>query len=83
MDRATKPLRQRPWFGVCLFALIMSGIMSFLVTGLTTLKVAGVIDGFFIVWMNAWALAWSIAFPTLLVGRPFVMRFVGWVTRPD
>lgn len=71
-----------PLCGLCLFALIMSGIMSFLVTGVTTFKVAGPVDGVFGMWMAAWALAWSVAFPTLLVGRPFVMRFVAWITTP-
>ncbi len=77
-----RAILHHPWFGVCLFALIMSGIMSLLVTGVTAFKVAGPVEGVFGIWMSAWALAWSIAFPTLLVGRPFVMRFVGWVTRP-
>ena len=76
MSEQRKSLCQHPWFGPSVFALIMSGIMSLFVTGVTTLKVVGVFDGFFGLWLNAWGLAWMIAFPTLLIGRPIVTRFV-------
>ena len=59
-----------------LFALITSGIMSFLVSGIATWKALGLITGFFGTWMSAWSVAWAVAFPTLLIVGPAVRRLL-------
>lgn len=63
-----------------LIALILSGMMSFLVSGVATWKAMGILPGFFGHWLEAWSFAWPVAFPTLLICRPFVTRFIGGMT---
>ena len=63
-----------------LTALILSGMMSFLVSGVATWKAMGLVPGFFGDWINAWVFAWPVAFPTLLLCRPSVTRLVERMT---
>ena len=63
------------------FALISSGIMSFLVSGVATARNMGFIDGFVGLWMSAWIPAWALACPTLFLIAPSVRAFVGRNTR--
>ncbi len=60
-----------------LFGLILSALMSFLVSGIATFRNAGLVDNFFIVWINAWLPSWLIAFPVVLVVAPIARRLVG------
>lgn len=61
-----------------IIALLVSGGMSFMVSGLATMRAIGLISGFLGIWMTSWAYAWIVAFPALLVLRPLITR---WVTR--
>jgi TM2 domain-containing membrane protein YozV len=56
-----------------LFGFILSALMSFLVSGIATFRNAGLVDGFFLTWINAWA----IAFPVVLVVAPITRKLVG------
>jgi len=58
------------------FGFVLSGLMSCLVSGISTLRVAGLADGFATTWMGAWMLAWLIAFPVVLIAAPFARRIV-------
>ncbi|MEM9756300.1 MAG: DUF2798 domain-containing protein [Pseudomonadota bacterium] len=64
-------------------ALITSGVMSCMVSGLSILRATGAVPGFFGVWMGAWVFAWAIAFPLLALVAPLARRFVARLTRPD
>ncbi|MEM1236462.1 MAG: DUF2798 domain-containing protein [Pseudomonadota bacterium] len=64
-----------------LVSLIVSGLMSCMVSGVSTLRALGFIDGFFGAWMSNWAVSWSIAFPVLLIVGPIVRRAVAARTR--
>ncbi|MEP2642540.1 DUF2798 domain-containing protein [Roseobacter sp.] len=66
-----------------LFGLILSGLMSFLVSGIATLRTLGPIDGFFPVWIMTWLPSWSVAFPTVLVVAPLARRLVAKMVRPE
>lgn len=59
-----------------LIALIVSGGMSFLVSGLATWRALGPAEGFVGIWMTSWVFAWCVAFPALVVLRPIVTRAV-------
>ena len=59
-----------------LFGLILSGLMSLLVSGISTWRAAGLGPGFAQLWCTAWLTAWSIAFPVVLVVAPFTRRMV-------
>jgi hypothetical protein len=52
-------------------------MMSFIVSGIATFRNAGLVDGFFGMWINAWVPSWLIAFPIVLVVAPFARRLVG------
>jgi hypothetical protein len=66
-----------------IFAATMSGIMSFLVSGVATWKAIGITADFVWRWLAAWANAWPIAFATLLVVAPLVRRIVAAVVAPS
>ncbi|MGN6156929.1 MAG: DUF2798 domain-containing protein [Devosia sp.] len=60
-----------------LFGFILSALMSFLVSGIATFRNAGLVDGFFNIWVSAWLPSWLIAFPVVLVVAPIARRLVG------
>ncbi|WP_299672266.1 DUF2798 domain-containing protein [uncultured Roseobacter sp.] len=66
-----------------LFGFILSGLMSFMVSGIATFRSLGLIDGFFMLWITNWLPSWSVAFPTLLIVSPLTRRLVAKLTRPD
>ena len=57
--------------------LVLSALMSFVVSGTSTLKAVGITPGFPSSWMAAWIISWIVAYPTLLVVLPIVRRIVG------
>lgn len=66
-----------------LFALILSGVMSLLVSGLSTLRATGLIPGFASLWLGAWLTAWLLALPLVLLISPLTQRVVEWLVRSD
>jgi len=55
-------------------ALLLSGFMSFIMSGAITFINLGLIDGFIGVWLHAWIVAYAIAFPTILLVFPFARK---------
>jgi hypothetical protein len=70
-----------PRFAPFLFGLLLSGMMSFLVSGVATFRALGAVDGFLGFWVAAWLPSWAVAFPTVLVAAPLVRRIVAALTR--
>ncbi len=66
-----------------LFALIMSGLMSCVVTGIATLKAIGFSPSTLGDWMASWAFCWPIAFTVILTLGPFVQRLIARLVRPE
>lgn len=64
-----------------LFGFILSALMSFLVSGIATFRNAGLVDGFFLTWINAWWPSWLVAFPVVLIVAPIARRLVGIIVR--
>ena len=64
-------------FAPILFGLILSGLMSLMVSGLSTLRAIGMTPSFPGIWMGNWAVSWAIAFPVVLVVAPLTRRIVG------
>lgn len=62
--------------------LVLSLLMTFIVSLISTLKGVGLAPDFIAVWSPAWGLSWLAAFPTLLLVLPVVRRIVGWVCQP-
>ena len=55
-------------------SLLLSGFMSFIMSGAITVVNLGVIDGFMSIWLHAWIIAYAIAFPTILLVFPFARK---------
>lgn len=64
-------------FAPALFGFILSGFMSFAVSGIAMLRNAGVVDGLLGLWVNAWLPSWAFAFPVVLIVAPITRRMVG------
>lgn len=64
------------------FGLLLSGFMSFLVSGLSTMIAIGVNSALPMAWLSAWLVSWSLAFPSVLVVAPFVRRILARIVRP-
>ena len=63
-------------FETVAFGLLLSGMMSFIVSGVSTLIASGLGPGFPVLWMSAWLPSWAIAFPSVLVVAPIVRRIL-------
>lgn len=59
--------------------LVLSIIMTFIISGVSTLRGVGLTPDFLRLWMQAWALSWMVAFPTLILVLPLVRKIVGMV----
>ena len=57
-------------------------LMTFVVSGISTVKALGLTAEFLQTWPGAWALSWLVAFPTLLLVLPLVRRLVALVVAP-
>jgi hypothetical protein len=70
-------------FAPALFGLILSGLMSLLVAGISTYRAVGLGDAFAGLWISAWLAAWLVAFPVVLVVAPLAHRAVSLLVSPS
>ncbi|WP_119157650.1 DUF2798 domain-containing protein [Caldimonas tepidiphila] len=63
-------------FAPALFALLLSGMMSLIVSGVSTYRNAGFAEAFGALWISAWLPSWLIAFPVVMVLAPFARKIV-------
>ena len=63
-------------FAPVAFGFVLSALMSFLVSGISTFRTAGLVDGFSSLWIGAWLPSWLVAFPVVLVVAPVARRVV-------
>lgn len=63
-------------FEPILFGFLLSGLMSLLVAGISTLRAAGLGPGFLSLWAGSWLTAWLFAFPAVLLVSPVARRIV-------
>ena len=61
-------------FAPALFGLVLSGLMSWLVSGISTYRAVGADPGFVGLWTGAWLSAWLVAFPVVLFVAPIARR---------
>lgn len=64
-----------------LFGLLLSGLMSFVVSGIATFRALGLNETFFVDWIQSWISSWLVAFPTVLVVAPLVRKMVARITQ--
>ena len=66
-------------FELPLFALLLSGLMSFLVSGVALMRTLGTIPEW-TAWGHAWLSSWLVAFPSVILIAPLVRKIVArWV----
>ena len=70
-------------FAPVVFGLILSGLMSALVSGISTLRAAGLSEALPALWLGAWLASWAVAFPAVLVVAPITRRLVARLVRED
>jgi hypothetical protein len=70
-------------FGPFLVGAVLSGLMSWMVSGVATLKAAGQAPDFLTLWMASWLTSWLIAFPAVLLAAPLSRRLVQLVLKPE
>ncbi|KQK31994.1 hypothetical protein ARD30_08335 [Bosea thiooxidans] len=69
-------------YATVVMPFFLSVLMTFVVSGISTLKALGPTAAFIQTWPVSWALSWVVAFPTLLLVLPVVRRLVGLVVAP-
>lgn len=69
-------------FEPVLFGLILSGSMSLLVSGISTLRAAQPGAAFFTLWVTSWLTSWLFAFPSVLIAAPLTRRVVAKLVAP-
>lgn len=69
-------------FAPVLFGFFLSGLMSLIVSGISTLRAAGLGPEVFSLWMTAWLTSWLVAFPTILIVAPLARRVVARLVEP-
>ena len=67
-------------FAPFLFGFFLSMIMSFIISGASTISTVGLVADLPIFWLRAWLSSWVIAFPAVLVVAPFARRIVARLT---
>lgn len=63
------------------FSLLLSGMMSFIVSGVTIARTRG-IDHLPAEWIGGWVPSWAVAFPCVLLVAPIARRIVARLTIP-
>lgn len=66
-------------YAAIIMPLVLSLLMTFVVSAISTWKSLGLTPLFLSTWPIAWGLSWLVAFPTLLVVLPVVRRIVGLI----
>ena len=56
------------------YSLFLSGIMTFIVTGVATVRAVGMTSDVFHLWLTAWPLSWLISFPSVTIVSPLARR---------
>jgi uncharacterized membrane protein len=65
-----------------LFGFFLTLFMTFIVSGIATVRAVGLGGGFLTLWMSSWFASWAVAFPVVLVVAPAVRRLVARLTQP-
>jgi hypothetical protein len=63
------------------FSFFLSGMMSFIITGVATLRAIGLSVDIIRLWLTAWPLSWLIAFPAVTVVAPVARALAKLVMR--
>jgi hypothetical protein len=65
-------------YAAVVMPLVLSVLMTFVVSAISTLRSLGPTPAFIATWPAAWAISWLVAFPTLLAVLPLVRKIVAF-----
>ena len=65
-----------------IFALFVSIMMTFIISGVSTHSAISFTDGFFTSWMNAWGKSWVVTCPIQLIVLPKARKIVSVCVLP-
>lgn len=69
-------------YGPVLFSLVLSGLMSLLVSGISTFRTLQTYQDFLDVWVGTWLTGWLFAFPAVMLAAPLARKVVVLLTAP-
>jgi hypothetical protein len=69
-------------FQAIVFGFLLSGLMTLIVSAVTTARNVGIDDDFVRRWLSAFSTAWPVTFPTATLVAPFVRRLVERMVEP-
>lgn len=69
-------------YNATILPAILSGLMTLIISFITTFANLGLGDLFLQKWLSAWIFSWLIAFPTLVVLLPIVRKLVANFVEP-
>ena len=61
----------------------LSIIMTCVVSFISTLRSAGLSNGFWVLWLGSWGISWLVAYPTMVLVLPTVRRIAGAFVRSE
>jgi hypothetical protein len=70
-----------PKLAPVVFGFVLSALMSLIVSGIATVRTAGLIDTLPSLWLGAWLMSWLVAFPVVLIVAPMARRVVQRLVR--
>ncbi len=65
-----------PRFNAVAMPLVLSGLMTIIVSGISTINAIGFAPGWGGKWFGAWLLSWAVAFPVMVFVLPIARRIV-------
>ena len=74
-----RPRKLPARFSNIVMPLLLSLLMTFIVSAISTFQGLGLSSDFLPTWLASWGVSWLIAFPTLLALLPLVRRIVSVV----
>jgi hypothetical protein len=63
-------------YEILLFSFLLSMFMSFLVSGVSTMRTIGISDDLPLTWARNFVSSWVVAFPAVMIVAPVVRRLV-------
>ena len=61
----------------------LSTIMTCVVSFISTLRSAGLTNGFWVLWLGSWGISWLFAYPTMVLVLPSARRIAGAFVRSE
>lgn len=70
-------------FEIIVFSFLLSMFMTFIVSGISTLRTLGLSDIFASAWVFNFISSWPVAFPAVLIVAPIVRKLVSRLIKSD